>query len=262
LKGDWEEPLRAECRAFLTAIATGEKPLTPGEEGLAVLKVLQRSQQSLEEKEQAIIPSPVFKPELIDAKHQRNVFVHPTAFIDELVEIGEGTKIWHFSHVLDTTKIGANCNIGQNCVIGPKVIIGQGCKIQNNVSVYQGVTLEDYVFCGPSMVFTNIINPRAAIRKMDQVKPILVKRHATLGANCTIICGVTIGAYAMVGAGSVVTKDVPDYALMVGNPAKQIGWVSQYGERLDLPVRGVGNANCSVTSDRYELSEKSLTIVT
>jgi UDP-2-acetamido-3-amino-2,3-dideoxy-glucuronate N-acetyltransferase len=262
LKDIWEEPLRAECRAFLNAIASGEKPLTPGEEGLMVLKILQLSQQSLEEKERAhptplaLQPSPEMK-----TTSQSNGFVHPTAIVDEHVEIGDGTKIWHFSHVLGTTEVGTNCNIGQNCVIGPKVSIGKGCKIQNNVSVYQGVTLEEYVFCGPSMVFTNILNPRAAIRKMDQVRPTLVKRHATLGANCTIICGVTIGAYAMIGAGAVVTHDVPDHALMVGNPARQIGWVSRHGERLDLPVHGIGTAQCPVTGDRYELNGATLTAV-
>lgn len=159
-------------------------------------------------------------------------FVHPTSVIDDPVDIGEGTKIWHFSHVLPDSRIGEKCNIGQNVVIGPRVVIGRGCKIQNNVSVYEGITLEDYVFCGPSIVFTNIHTPRAAIRKMDQVCPTLVKRHATLGANSTIICGVTIGEYAFVGAGAVVTKDVPPHALVVGNPARLVGYVCECGEKL------------------------------
>ena len=168
--------------------------------------------------------------------------VHESSYIDENVFIGAGTKIWHFCHVLANTQIGENCNIGQNVVIGPDVIIGNHCKIQNNVSVYKGVTLEDGVFCGPSMVFSNIYNPRAEIRKMDQVRPTLVKHGATLGANCTIVCGVTIGRYAFVGAGAVVNRNVPNHALMVGNPARQIGWVCACGEglteALDCPVCG------------------------
>ena len=159
-------------------------------------------------------------------------FIHPSAIIDEGVKISKGTKIWHFSHILSGSKIGENCNIGQNVFIGPDAVIGNKCKIQNNVSVYKGVTLEDGVFCGPSMVFTNIINPRAEIRKMDQVRPTLVKKGATLGANCTIVCGHTIGEYAFIGAGAVVTKDVPDHALMVGNPARKIGYMCICGERL------------------------------
>ena len=160
------------------------------------------------------------------------VFVHDTAIIDDHVNIGSGTKIWHFSHVLSHSRIGKNCNIGQNVVVGPDAVIGRGCKIQNNVSVYKGVTLEDEVFCGPSVVFTNISNPRAAIRKMDHILPTLVKLGATIGANATIVCGTTLGRYAFVGAGTVVTKDVADYALVVGNPARQIGWVCQCGEKL------------------------------
>ena len=168
--------------------------------------------------------------------------VHESSYIDENVSIGAGTKIWHFSHILPNSRIGENCNIGQSVVIGPDVIIGNHCKIQNNVSVYKGVILEDGVFCGPSMVFTNIYNPRAEIRKMDQVRTTLVKHGATLGANSTIVCGVTIGRYAFVGAGAVIIRNVPDHALMVGNPARQIGWVCACGERLtevlDCPACG------------------------
>jgi UDP-2-acetamido-3-amino-2,3-dideoxy-glucuronate N-acetyltransferase len=159
-------------------------------------------------------------------------FIHESSYIDEGVSIGNGTKIWHFSHILADVIIGENCVIGKYVEIGPDVSIGKGCKIQSNVSIFKGVTLEDYVFCGPSVVFTNIHNPRAAIRKMDQIRPTLVKCHATLGANCTIVCGVTIGAYAFVGAGAVVTKDVSDHALVVGNPGRQIGWVCKCGESL------------------------------
>jgi len=159
-------------------------------------------------------------------------FIHETAKIDEAVNIGADTKIWHFSHVLKNCIVGRGCNIGQNVVVGPDVRVGNNCKIQNNVSVYKGVTLEDEVFCGPSMVFTNVFNPRSAIRRMDEIRPTLVKKGASLGANCTIICGVTIGKYAFVGAGAVVTRDVPDHALVVGNPARQTGWMCECGEKI------------------------------
>ncbi|WP_320045026.1 aminotransferase class I/II-fold pyridoxal phosphate-dependent enzyme [uncultured Desulfobacter sp.] len=169
-------------------------------------------------------------------------FVHTTTELDENVTIGNGTKIWHFSHIMNNTIIGNNCNLGQNVVAGPDVSIGNGCKIQNNVSLYKGVTLEDDVFCGPSMVFTNVFNPRSHIKRMDEVRPTLVKKGASLGANCTIVCGVTIGKFAFVGAGAVVTKDVLDYALVMGNPAKQTGWICECGEKLnhtfECPVCG------------------------
>ncbi len=165
-------------------------------------------------------------------KDLQKFFVHETAVIDEKVAIGENTRIWHFSHVMPGSVIGAGCNIGQNVVIGPDGMVGNGCKIQNNVSVYKGVTLEADVFCGPSMVFTNVFNPRAHVRRMDEVRPTLVKKGASLGANCTIVCGVTIGRYALVGAGAVVTKDVPDHALVVGNPARLAGWMCECGEKL------------------------------
>jgi len=188
----------------------------------------------------------------------KDYYVHESSYVDENVTIGTGTKIWHFCHIMPNTSINENCVIGQNVAVGPEVTVGRGCKIQNNVNVFKGVTLEDYVFCGPGVVFTNIINPRAAIRKMDQVRSTLVKEHATLGANCTIICGVTIGEYAFVGAGAVVTKDVPDYALIVGNPGRQVGWVSRHGERLDLPLQGNAQATCAVTGEVYILKGNSL----
>lgn len=161
-----------------------------------------------------------------------DVLIHETAIVDPGAKIGAGTRIWHWTHICTGAVIGANCNIGQNVFIAADVIIGNGCKIQNNVSIYKGVTLEDYVFCGPSMVFTNIFNPRAAIRKMDQVRNTLVKKGVTLGANCTIVCGNTIGQHAFIGAGAVVTRSVPDYALVAGNPSRQIGWVCVCGQKL------------------------------
>ena len=164
-------------------------------------------------------------------------FIHKTACIDDGASIGAGTRIWHWTHVCAGALIGENCNIGQNVFIADGVIIGNNCKIQNNVSIYKGITLENGVFCGPSMVFTNIHNPRAEISKMDQVRPTLVKKGATLGANCTIVCGHTLGGYAFIGAGAVITKDVPDHALMVGNPAKQIGWACVCGEKLTKNLR-------------------------
>ena len=179
-------------------------------------------------------------------------FIHESSYIDEGVEIGAGTKIWHFSHILSGSRIGERCNIGQNVAIGPNVTIGNGCKIQNNVSVYQGVTLEDDVFCGPSMVFTNVFNPRAEIRKMDQVRPTFVKKGATIGSNATIVCGTTLGQYSFIGAGAVVTKNVPDYALMVGNAAKLIGWLCKCGVRLDDMLV------CQACGARYAKGEDGL----
>ncbi len=244
----WKEPLKAECEAFLTAIQNGTPPLTSGEEGLRVLKILELSQQSIEKKEgiTGINGDILGNRDAIDKVSPFiDVFIHPTAIIDDNVSIGPGTKIWHFSHILSGSKIGENCNIGQNVVIGPDAVIGARCKIQNNVSVYKGVTLEDGVFCGPSMVFTNIFNPRAEIGKMDQVRPTLVKRSATLGANCTIVCGHTIGRYAFIGAGAVVTKDVPDHALIAGNPARPIGWMCVCGEKLNDVLQ------CPVCTKKY-----------
>jgi UDP-2-acetamido-3-amino-2,3-dideoxy-glucuronate N-acetyltransferase len=179
-------------------------------------------------------------------------FVHPSSFIDEDVNIGRGTKIWHFSHILPGTRIGDDCSIGQNVVAGPDVRIGNACRIQNNVSIYKGVTLEDDVFCGPSVVFTNVFNPRAHIRKMDEVRPTLVKRGASLGANCTVVCGVTVGRFAFVGAGAVVTKDVPDYALVYGNPATVRGWMCECGEKLGMDLRCAACGREGHNRDRRE----------
>jgi UDP-2-acetamido-3-amino-2,3-dideoxy-glucuronate N-acetyltransferase len=178
--------------------------------------------------------------------------VHESAFVDAGATVGAGTKIWHFSHILSGSNIGANCNIGQNVVIGPGVSVGANCKIQNNVSIYDGVTLEDDVFCGPSVVFTNVTNPRAEVSRRDEYKQTLIKRGATIGANATIVCGVELGNYSFVGAGAVVTKDVPAHALVVGNPAKRIGWMSKTGERLDESLR------CPVSGAHYTETEDGL----
>ena len=187
-----------------------------------------------------------------------NYWSHESAIIDDGATLGEGTKVWHFSHVCSGATIGEGCSLGQNVFIGNRVVIGSHCKIQNNVSVYDNVTLEDDVFCGPSMVFTNVYNPRAAIIRKEEYRNTLVHQGATLGANCTVVCGVTIGHYAFIGAGAVVNKDVPDYALMVGVPARQIGWMSEYGEQLDLPLNGQEEAICPYTKQRYRLNGNQL----
>ena len=187
--------------------------------------------------------------------------IHPSAIVDEGARIGDGTRVWHWVHVSAGARIGRNCSLGQNVYVGNRVVIGDNVKIQNNVSVYDEVTLEDDVFCGPSMVFTNVYNPRSAIPRKDEYRRTLVRRGATLGANCTIVCGVTIGEHAFIGAGAVVNRDVPDHALMLGVPARQAGWMSRYGERLDLPVKGNGEALCRHTGERYRLSGGRLTRV-
>ncbi|MBF6988466.1 MULTISPECIES: UDP-2-acetamido-3-amino-2,3-dideoxy-D-glucuronate N-acetyltransferase [Cupriavidus] len=184
--------------------------------------------------------------------------VHPSAIVDAGAQIGEGSRVWHFVHVCAGARIGRHCSLGQNVFVGNRVVIGDHVKVQNNVSVYDNVTLEDGVFCGPSMVFTNVYNPRSLIERKNEYRDTLVKRGATLGANCTIVCGVVIGEYAFVGAGAVVNKDVPAYALMVGVPARQVGWMSEFGEQLDLPVRGEGEAVCRNSGQRYVLDGATL----
>lgn len=186
---------------------------------------------------------------------------HPTAIIDQGARIGDNTRIWHWVHVSAGAQIGERCSLGQNVYIGNKVVIGNNVKIQNNVSVYDNVTLEDDVFCGPSMVFTNVYNPRSAVTRKDEYRSTLIRQGATLGANCTVICGATVGRHAFVGAGAVINRDVPDFALVVGVPARQVGWMSRFGERLPLPLVGDGKAQCPHTSDCYVLSGGSLSLV-
>ena len=190
---------------------------------------------------------------------QSDYFVHPSSYVDEGCSIGRGTKIWHFSHIMAGCQIGEDCNIGQNVVISPDVVLGRNCKIQNNVSVYTGVRCEDDVFLGPSMVFTNVINPRAAVSRKAEYRPTILKQGTSVGANATIVCGHTLGEYCLIGAGSVVTKDVPAYALMVGNPARRIGWVSRHGEKLTFDARGI--AICPATGEKYQLTDNQVTLL-
>jgi UDP-2-acetamido-3-amino-2,3-dideoxy-glucuronate N-acetyltransferase len=239
------EPLRAECEHFLDCIEHRTPPRTDGEEGLRVLQVLNACQRSIQGNGALVSVSP-------EGKHC-SYFAHPSAVIDDQVDIGNETRIWHFSHVLTGSRIGEQCNIGQNVVIGPHVHIGKGCKIQNNVSVYQGVTLEEHVFCGPSMVFTNVLNPRCEISRRDRFLPTLVKKGCSIGANATIVCGHTLGRYSFICAGAVVTGDVPDHALVVGNPARQTGWMCACGERLNGD-----SLACGACGKKYRRSEHGL----
>lgn len=239
------EPLRLECEHFLDCIRQQNQPLTNGESALRVLELLEACEESLVANG---------APTHTGRKLQEFV-AHPTAIIDEPSEIGAGTRIWHFSHVMAGAKIGQNCNLGQNVVVSSDVIIGDNVKIQNNVSVYTGVELEDDVFCGPSMVFTNVINPRSHISRRHEYQNTRIKRGATLGANSTIVCGVTIGRYAFIGAGAVVTRDVPDYALMMGVPARQTGWVCACGVGL---VGDTPELVCGACDKHYELQADTL----
>ena len=187
--------------------------------------------------------------------------IHSSAIVDDGALLGKDTHVWHFSHVCAGARIGSGCSLGQNVFVGNDVTIGNRVKIQNNVSVYDAVTLEDDVFCGPSMVFTNVYNPRASVVRKDQYRRTLVRRGASIGANATIVCGVTVGAHAFIGAGAVVKRDVPDFALMAGVPARQIGWISRFGERLPLPLSGDGEATCPHTGDRYRLRAGVCTVL-
>ena len=218
-----EEPLQAECQHFVECIATRSRPDTDGEEGIRVLEILEACQESLDRRAAVVA---------LSKTSPKPFFAHESAVIDEPREIGEGTRIWHFSHIMKNAKIGRGCSIGQNVFIASDVVIGDNVKIQNNVSLYTGVILEDDVFCGPSMVFTNVVNPRSHVSRKDEYQQTLVRKGASLGANCTIVCGYTIGRYAFIGAGAVVAKDVADYALVVGIPGRIAGWMCQCGIRL------------------------------
>ncbi|NNE35555.1 MAG: Gfo/Idh/MocA family oxidoreductase [Rhodothermales bacterium] len=223
------EPLQQECAHFVECMIARTPPRTDGEEALRVLKALSAWQQSMDNNQITRLND--------DSSVARAFFAHDSAVIDDDSAVGDGTKIWHFSHIMSGAKIGQRCNIGQNVVIGPNVTIGEDCKIQNNVSIYEGVVLEDRVFCGPSAVFTNVVNPRAHVDRRHEFKGTLVKTGATIGANSTIVCGNTLGKYSFIGAGAVLTKDVPDFALVLGNPARQVGWMCSCGDRLKEDLR-------------------------
>lgn len=229
------EPLRLECAHFLECVATGQRPRTDALEGIRVLRVLDAARRSMTSGRAAVLKAEAVLP----------YFVHESAYVDDGCEIGVGTKIWHFSHVLKGSKIGRDCVLSQNVMIGPDVRIGDRCKLQNNVSLYNGVVLDDGVFCGPSCVFTNVVNPRAEIVRKEEFRPTVVGRGATIGANATIVCGHSLGPYSFVAAGAVVTRDVPAHALVAGNPARQIGWMGHAGYRLTEDL------DCPVTGDRY-----------
>jgi UDP-2-acetamido-3-amino-2,3-dideoxy-glucuronate N-acetyltransferase len=254
------EPLKEECKSFLNSIATRVPSPSDGEEGLRVLRVLDSCQRSLESRRSSDLHEVITDRHASENKaaDAKDYFAHESAYIDEPCSIGKGTKIWHFSHIMKGATIGENCSIGQNVVVASTVKIGNGVKIQNNVSIYDGVTLEDDVFCGPSMVFTNVINPRSAVVRKSEYKATRVGKGVSIGANATIVCGNDIGEFAFIGAGAVVTKNVPPYALMTGVPAKQVGWVSQHGDKMDLPLTGGGVFVCNSTGDKYSLRENSI----
>jgi len=244
-----QEPLRNECQHFIDCVRERKMPRTDGENGLSVLRILHACGQSIRENGQ---PQPL-------QRKAPQFFAHASAFVDEPCEVGDGTKIWHFSHIMPACRIGRNCNLGQNVHVASGVQIGDNVKIQNNVSLYAGVELEDDVFCGPSMVFTNVITPRSHVNRKSEYQRTLVKQGATLGANSTVVCGTTIGRYAFVGAGAVVTRDVPDHALMLGVPARQVGWVCKCGVTLQL-ASGLGI--CVSCGNTYSLEGKTLVQIT
>ena len=239
---DNTEPLRNECMEFLECLQTRRTPRTDGEEGLRVLRVLNACQESMERRK-AVSPASM--------SERPSVFVHPTAIVDEPCSIGQGTKIWHYTHVLRNVTIGERCIFGQNCQVAENVTIGNNVKVQNNVSIYTGAVIEDDVFLGPSCVLTNVTNPRSQVNRHSLYERTVFKRGATIGANATIICGIELGRYCFIGAGAVVSKDVPDYALIVGNPGRQIGWMSRHGHKLANPDAS-GTMLCPESGFRYK----------
>jgi UDP-2-acetamido-3-amino-2,3-dideoxy-glucuronate N-acetyltransferase len=246
------EPLRAECQHFLDCMGSRKSPVSDGAEGLRVLRVLDACQRALGGGEVGLRPS-----KAAAEKPQRPYFVHDSAFVDQGADVGAGTKIWHFSHVMKGARIGQRCVIGQNVNVDAGTTIGNNVKIQNNVSVYTGVVIDDDVFLGPSCVLTNVSNPRSQVNRHSLYETTRLRRGCSVGANATIVCGVTVGRYAFVGAGSVVTRDVPDYALVVGNPARRVGWMSRHGHRLESPdFQGI--MTCPESGYRYREIEPGI----
>lgn len=249
-----KEPLREECLHFIKCCQDRLTPRTDGKEGLRVLKVLQAAQESLNTKGERIVPG--------NKSVTPSYFAHSTAVIDPNAQIGAGSKIWHFSHIMNGAVVGTSCNIGQNVVVSPDVILGNNVKVQNNVSIYSGVICEDDVFLGPSMVFTNVLNPRSAVNRRGKYEKTIVRHGVSIGANATIVCGIEIARFSFIGAGAVVTKSTKPFSLHVGNPAKQIGWMSRHGERLDLPVSTSNeesiHARCPITKELYILTGNRL----
>jgi UDP-2-acetamido-3-amino-2,3-dideoxy-glucuronate N-acetyltransferase len=251
VKLEAREPLRAECQHFLDCLVSRTAPVSDGSEGLRVLKVLDACQR-------ALLGGPVrLGGAEQNSKQERAYFVHESAYVDEGAEVGAGTKIWHYAHVMKGARIGEKCVIGQNVNVDGGTILGNNVKIQNNVSIYTGVVVEDDVFLGPSCVLTNVSNPRSQVNRHSLYETTRLKRGCSIGANATIVCGVTIGRYAFVGAGAVVTKDVPDFALILGNPGRQAGWMSRHGHRLGEPD-GNGEMVCSESGYRYKEVERGI----
>lgn len=253
------EPLRRELEHFIECVDSKKEPKTNGEEGLRVLRVLEEADKAIGNGKRPSAPaSPGAEAVYSGSRISPSAMLHESAHVDEDVSIGEDVKVWHFSHILKGSAVGRNCVIGQNVVIGPDVTVGDGCKIQNNVSVYKGVTLEDGVFCGPSCVFTNVYNPRAFIERKKEFRSTLVRKGATIGANATIVCGVTVGRYAVVGAGAVVRQNVPDYAVVVGVPAKRIGWACRCGTTLRFKD---DSAICAYCGNEYQMGDGNSLVV-
>lgn len=254
---DEAEPLRAECLHFLSSCQSKEMPVTSGAKAVQTQRVLEAAQLSMDHDGKAFDPRKIHQQDSLD------YFAHPTAVVDSAAVVGKDSKIWHFSHIMDGAELGSKCNIGQNVVVSPGVKLGKNVKVQNNVSLYSGLTCEDHVFIGPSAVFTNIKNPRSEVVRRHLYQETALRKGCTVGANATILCGVELGEYCFIGAGAVVTKDVKPYALVLGSPGKQVGWMSRHGEQLDLPLQSdeAVTALCPVTGELYRLEGDSLSFV-